>query len=174
MKVFKITLAVLLATVVLLLALIRLFPIAFLTLGYYLSPGIPGIKYEEYKEDFNKVKNFILDEYPDSEEKFFLSVSNDGDLSIRTPKSDVTFPEEITDILIKLLDEAQYDTGNLGYWSEIRLESGRIVFTDDTEGVYALIYSPDKKPTWIRKSDEKGNKVRKIGDGWYHVWLKGF
>lgn len=51
----------------------------------------------------------------------------------------------------------------------IRIHEGRISFCI-VNGNYALVYSPDKKPSWLHAPNENiGVEVKKIQDGWYHV-----
>lgn len=51
----------------------------------------------------------------------------------------------------------------------IRIQGSRVSFNIEN-GRYALVYSPDEKPTWINFPDEQGDiKVKKINDDWYHV-----
>lgn len=174
MKTFKNVLVVIAVLMATLLVFISVFTALFLYPGF-LKHYTPGIKFEEYKDDFNKLKDYLLAEYPDTEVIFDCWISSDGSLKVKALNMTnidgyVSFPDDITDILIKLLTESQNNTENLGEWSLIRLQPGRIAFTDGEKGLYALVYSPDEKPTWMVKSEEKDNKVTKIGDGWYHIW----
>lgn len=126
--------------------------------------------YENFANDFDLVKNYIITEFPGESDKW-LSVSNNGSKGIMLfdPNTEnyLVLPEDVASSLASIRNNAfpnkdsDFDT--------IRIQKERISFCI-SNGEYALVYSPGKKPMWVNSPSEDSKvKVKAIQDGWYHV-----
>lgn len=128
----------------------------------------PSAEYKEYSEDFIKVKNYFAEEFPDESYKRLL-VSRNGDQGIRLLDMDsqayLDLPSDVLSSL-EAIEEAFPDPNYT--FDEISITEDKIAFCAYPR--YALVYSPSQKPSCIAtpKEDYK-TKVKRIGDGWYHV-----
>lgn len=126
--------------------------------------------YESFSNEFNLVKDYICQEYPDATDKW-LAVSNNGSdgISLFDPddKMYLVLPEEILLSLESIRNGAFPDKDS--NFDKIRIQNERISFCIEA-GEYALVYSPDDKPTWVNSPRENVDvKVKTIGNGWFHV-----
>ena len=121
-------------------------------------------EFDEYKAEFILVKDYLSEEYPNTERmRLKVDIQYDGVHSNEI----LIFPDEIVDTLILLHNEAfPYKTAD---FTSIVIDSERIAF-EVNNGRYALVYSPNEKPSYIVDSDETTDVwVKRIGHGWYHV-----
>lgn len=130
-----------------------------------------AVEYKDYASEFNTVKDYVMENYASEEEKW-VSVS----FPLNSPKDFITLydpdtkeyaelPEDVKAALETIADEAFSSDAHL---HTIRICSDRIDFC--TQVPYALVYSPDEKPTWMYNYNNPTDiRVKKIGDGWYHV-----
>ena len=140
-------------------------------------------EYEKYSSDFNTVKDYMLSIYSGEEEKTFLIsekteenklylvelIPLDKLISGESSRERIEPPENVRDSIKKLKAYAFPDTRST--FNYLRVSKARVAFCIEGVG-YALIYSPDKKPEWIVPSQKKYTKVRRIGNGWYHVAVR--
>lgn len=126
--------------------------------------------YASYANDFNHVAAYIQSQYPDETDKY-LRISYSADYSHRLydPDND-TYLQLPSDVIVSLNSICTNGFPNPnGHPDVIRIHSGRISFCIPN-GQYALVFSPDSKPSWVNLPDEDCDiKVKSIGDGWYHV-----
>lgn len=126
------------------------------------------VDFDEYEDEFTLVKDYVMELYPDEEEKL-LSISALG--SEKAPrlydvdtKTYLDCPSDITEALQIMLGHKQG-------LNIIRIFGNRVYFSMEM-GYYSLVYSPDGKPTFVNGPNETcGCDVRRIGGGWYHVVL---
>ena len=126
--------------------------------------------YESFSNEFNLVKDYIRKEYSDESDKW-LAVSNNGSdgISLFDPddKMYLVLPEDILLSLESIRNGAFPDKDS--NFDKIRIQNGRVSFCIEN-GEYALVYSPDKKPTCVNSPQENVDvKVKAIADGWFHV-----
>ena len=126
--------------------------------------------YENFANDFDLVKNYITEAFPDKSDKW-LSVSNDGNGEVRLfdpeTKSYLILPSDVVSSLTSIRNNAFPDKDSV--FSTIRIHENRISFCI-SNGKYALVYSPDQKPSWVNSPSENSKvKVKSIQGGWYHV-----
>lgn len=126
--------------------------------------------FETYADDFNVVKNFIQEEFPNESNKCLL-VSTSGGQGIRLFDLDtdeyLQVPEDVLSSLERIDKEGFPDLD--ADLSVIRIHEDRVSFES---GSYALVYSPSQKPSWLKAPGDTEVKVKVIGDGWYHVTKK--
>ena len=130
--------------------------------------------FEQYSEDFIVVKDYIAARYPNETHKY-LSVSTQTDRSVTLFDPDaqeyLQLPNNVASSLVSI-----YHYGFPHKDSDlelIQIDGSKITFVI-FKGSYALVYSPDEKPTRYN-SISKGETlhVKAIGDGWYHVTTRG-
>lgn len=126
--------------------------------------------YENFANDFDLVKNYITAVFPNESDKW-LSVSNDGngEVTLFDPetKSYLILPSDVVSSLTSIRNNAFPDKDSS--FDTIRIHENRISFCISS-GEYALVYSPDQKPTWVNSPSENSKvTVKSIQDGWYHV-----
>ncbi len=126
--------------------------------------------YENYANDFDLVKNYIIATFPNESDKW-LSVSNDenGKAALFDPetKSYLILPGDVASSLTSIHNNAYPDKDS--NFDTIRIHKNRVSFCI-SGGEYALVYSPDQKPLWVNSQSENSKvKVKSIEDGWYHV-----
>lgn len=145
-------------------------PQVFILLFHNTSMWAYSADYNNYADDFRTVKNYIQTEYPEETDKW-LDVSHSGDHGHRLYDPDVDGYLEIPSDVLSSLDvicdhgfpykDAVFDV--------IRIHGDRISFCIEN-GQYALVFSPNEKPSWVNSPNENSEvKVKSIGDGWYHV-----
>ncbi len=122
-------------------------------------------EYEEFADDFNKVKDYIAETYSNKSDKW-VSISSKGIFNPET-KSYLILPDDVAASLEVIRKGAFPDKDS--DLDVIRIHEGRISFCISS-GVYALVYSPEQKPKWVNSPNEEERvKVKSLGDGWYHV-----
>jgi hypothetical protein len=126
--------------------------------------------YVDFANEFNLVKNYIAEEFPNETDKL-LTVSNNGreSVSLFDPetKTYLVLPAEISASLKTIRNNAFPDKDS--NFDTIRIQDERIAFCI-SNGEYALVFSPEKKPTWVNSPNEVSRvKLKAIQDGWYHV-----
>lgn len=122
--------------------------------------------FKEYEDEFNCVKDYVLQFYRGSTEKYVVVVRKDGELTLYDPDLRYYFelPEDVSEAL-EAIEEAFVPKASLDL---IRFWGNRVLFA--TEQPYVLVWSPDEKPTWLSSpDDDREISVKKAGDGWYHV-----
>ena len=125
--------------------------------------------FEACADDFNVVKNYIAAEFPNETNKWLL-VSSAGGQGTRLSDPDINEYLQAPSNVISSL-EAIDKNGFPDKYADldvIRIHTGRISFCVD--GWYALVYSPNEKPSWVNLPNEDCEiRVKSIGEGWYHV-----
>lgn len=143
-------------------------------LGEYRSAWSFSAKYEQYADEFNLVKDYIADKYPDEDDKW-VSLSYNAEKGTRIFDPDImdylTLPDDVASALDTIYKNG-FPRQNFGL-DVIRIHKEIISFRGE-QGRYALVFSPDKKPTWIHPPHKRSRvEVKKIEDGWYHVVNRG-
>ncbi len=126
--------------------------------------------FDEYKDDFVVLKDYVEETFSSEYGKwFFVSTNGTGTKTLFDPegKEYLDLPSEVGTSLAIVDSQAFPDKdSNLDV---IQVHNERVSFCIEN-GQYALVYSPKEKPTWLNSPDEDIEiKVKKIGDGWYHV-----
>ena len=120
--------------------------------------------FEEYEGAFVQIKDFLLAQYPNGEEKRLkMDIGYDG-----VHNDEIFgFPDEIVDALTLLHGEAfPYKTAD---FTAIVIDGERIAF-ESNNGRYALVYSANGRPTYtVDANDTEDVWVKRAGKGWYHV-----
>lgn len=128
---------------------------------------IYAAEYDEYADEFNLIKDYVLEEYPNETDKWLSVTSGSEPNRLFDPDSDLDSPDEINEALTLVCRNAFPHKDS--YLEVIRIHGNRVSFCIPN-GQYALVYSPDEKPSWVNSPTEtNGVFVKKIGDGWYHV-----
>ena len=126
--------------------------------------------FEKYSTDFIKVKDYVSEQYSEDYGKwFFVSITDEQGSTLYDPDTNntVELPDEVRKSL-ENIDDFGFPDKDANLYT-IRVHGERVTFAIEA-GNYALVYSPNEKPTWLHSPDEDNDvKVRKIGDGWYHV-----
>lgn len=121
--------------------------------------------YEGFEDDFNSVKNYLAEKYPNESDKC-LSVSKKGIFDIDA-ETHLDLPNDVAESFQSIYKSAFVHKDS--NFNTIRIHEGRISFCI-LNGQYALVYSPDEKPKWVNSPNEEEKvKVKSLGDGWYHV-----
>lgn len=127
--------------------------------------------YEEYADEFNLVKDYIEAEFSNKTDKYLSINSYGGELKVYNPdtKEYLQLPDDVKSALY-VVDRNGFPNKDSGL-ELIRIHEGRISFCISNRR-YALVFSPDQKPTWVNSPDEEHKvRVKSIGDGWYHVTI---
>ena len=130
--------------------------------------------FENYSAEFNLVKDYIKSIFPNEADKYVTVVANKGDkILLYDPDTSeyLSVPDDVEAALRLLRDKAFCDKD--ANFDIIRIHNERILFCIE-KGYYAVVYSPDEKPTWLRynhRNDKDDNPVivKSLGNGWYHV-----
>ena len=129
--------------------------------------------YKNFDDDFETVKNYVASAFPNESDKW-LSVSNNEKKEVRLfdPESEryLKLPSDVVSSLSSIRNNAFPDKDS--NFTTIRIHENRISFCI-SNGEYALVYSPNQKPSWVNSPSENSKvKVKSIQDGWYHVTKK--
>ena len=128
-------------------------------------------EYEKYADDFNTVKNYIAKEFPNESDKLLLvstAKEHDG-LTLYDVYEEkyLNLPSDVSTSL-ELIEQNAFPDKDSNFY-DIRIQKDRIAFGIEC-GHYELVYSPNKKPTWLGIPKENETvKAKKAGTGWYHV-----
>ena len=128
--------------------------------------------YKNYADDFNAVKNYIAAEFPDVTDKdLYISNGSDKRVGLFDPETNsrLILPDDVAASLNSIYENAFPNKDSV--LDSINIHGKRISFCIFI-GEYALVYSPDSKPTWVNQPSEVSEckvKVRSLGNGWYHV-----
>ncbi len=140
---------------------------------FYVDTWKYEASYEEYEAEFNLVKNYIAEEFPNETDKYVAtSYNKDHGYRIYDPdnKKYLEAPEEVI-LALETIDREAFPHKD-SKLDVIRIYEDRISFCIEN-GYYALVYSPNEKPTWLKfYNKEEKAKVKKIKDGWYHVTIR--
>lgn len=123
-----------------------------------------NIDYQQHAEELRIVQEYISGLHP-GEAEYYLSVCKvDGVVCLYDSLTGeyLTPQDSVTDSLVavdKAIESSSEHT--------IRVNGSQITFT--CCGAYALVYSPDHKPTDIPLRDCDRVALRRAGDGWYHA-----
>ena len=126
--------------------------------------------YADYKacsEELNILKDFLLQIYPeDKPQPVYLRVA--GSKKLLDPQNGyVNLPDEMSR-LIGVLDEKCFTSEHNALYV-ITFHGSRIQF-DSENGGYALVYSPEGSPKYLREEYEDFPiYVEHIEGDWYHV-----
>ena len=131
---------------------------------HYTSLWAYNVEYEEYSADLDLVRDFVLTQCPDDTPRRFDVIRNaPNGLEL----SGTGLPDDVQAAFENIVRNAfPHKDAPL---DSISVHNGRVSF-DTFNGLYALVYSPDKEPTYVNSPDENEEiRVKSIGDGWYHV-----
>lgn len=122
-------------------------------------------EFDAYETEFCLIKDYALTLSTDAERVLLYNRKNITFTDCKTleklmPPDDIKTAVETIDHNAFPCKYATFDT--------IRIYDGCVCFVIES-GQYALIYSPDKKPTGIAQKEDSGFIAKKIRDGWYHV-----
>ncbi len=139
----------------------------------YVNTWKLNANYEEYADEFNLVKDYIAEEFPNESDKW-VSVSYSSTYGLRIYDPDADEYLQVRDdalVALRVISKEAFPDKDSDL-DVIRIHGDRISFCTES-GHYALVYSPNKKPTWLNSPDKKDKvKVKKIGEGWYHVTIR--
>lgn len=139
-----------------------------LTLSYFCLPSYSSEekeKFEQYKEDFVLITEYIRNElahienttvsivWEDNTHKF-LSLYNDGDIYV---------PENIMQAFDRI-NEAFYSD-----FSFIEITSERISFGGLGSGMYVLSLNKKTPDYFYHKGDDMNENVYSLGDNWFYM-----
>ena len=128
---------------------------------FYTSKWEYAANFEEYEDEFNCVKDYVLYYYEGAIEEYVSIEHEDGKYNLQYS---FNTPEEVSEALECIVEAFDPDAP----LELIRFGENRLTF--DTMRGYALVWSPDEKPTWLSSPDEDREiSVKKAGDGWYHI-----
>ena len=133
--------------------------------------------FEDYASDFTAVKDYVAETYAGSEGKHFFVVRRLTGVGADRKRlvtlydidmhEDIELPPEVGESLRTIA--AHGFPHKDAHFSMITVYPDRVAFHIES-GRYALIYSPKERPRWIfEPNDEHKIRVRRIGNGWYHV-----
>lgn len=168
-KTSKRSLIVLLSVLAVVIVAVVIVPAVEIITFDYISTWKVSADYKPYANDFNTVKDYIASEYPDESNKWLSVLSKDGKSVIYDPdtKKYLQLPSDVAASLDTICKNAFPDKDS--FLDTIRIHKNRISFCI-SRAPYALVFSPDEKPTWLTYSDKEHKvKVKTIGGGWYHV-----
>lgn len=126
--------------------------------------------FDKYKSEFIIVADYVLKENSTGYRKwFFVSITDSYGRTLFDPDKNnyVELPVDVRESLETICDYGFPNKDSV--LDVIRILRGRVSFCIEN-GRYALVYSPNEKPTWLDSPDEDRTiEVKKIEDGWYHV-----
>ena len=159
-------------TAIILIVLISI-PATILGILYYNYTWALEADFDQYSEHFIAVKDYITSEFPNETHKL-LSVSiKDQSATLYDMDADeyLCLPDDIA-LSLDMICRYGFPHKDSDF-DLIRIQGNRITFLV-RNGSYALVYSPDEKPTWLNSPDEsKKIRVKSIQDGWYHITNRG-
>ncbi|MBO4277234.1 MAG: hypothetical protein J5925_02405 [Clostridia bacterium] len=147
-------------------------PVGTVLIYHIASRSAYNADYENYKDEFNLVRDYIYEVRSDGEEGWF-SVSYSDEryhLFEGNTKKRVECPDEVSNALAAIRQKAfRHKDARLNV---IRYRHNDIAFCIEN-GQYALVYSPDGKmdidELLLRSKQINSLKHKSISDGWYHV-----
>ena len=153
---------------------ITVFIVALLVLQWLVFSNVNMWKltadFENFESDFCVVREYVGENFASEDEKwFFVSITDKHGMTLYDPAVNdyMDIPDNVRSSLETICDYGFPDKDSNLYTIEIH--GNRVSFNIEN-GRYALVYSPDEKPTWINLPDEQEDiKVKKITDDWYHV-----
>ncbi len=153
--------------VILVVNILYMIPVAFFS---YIGTWKYTAEYEAYADEFHLVKDYFIEAFPEESDRSWL-ISNYKDQGIRVydanAKAYVSVPGEVRAAL-DTIDRCAFSDKDSDF-DRIRIQEGRISFGIANHR-YALVFSPEQKPTWVNSPNEKfDSKIKSIGQGWYHV-----
>ena len=140
---------------------------------YYSSIWALKADFGQYSEDFIVVKDYVAARYPNADKYLSVSIRPDKSVTLFDPDTQeyLQLPDNVASSLATIDRYAfPHKDSDLEI---IEIEGSRITFLI-FKGSYALVYSPDERPT-RHNSIGRGESfhVKDIGDGWYHVSTRG-
>lgn len=130
-------------------------------------------RYDECADEFNLIKDYILAEYPDEDDKIvWVNYDNDSDnyyFEDFDTNEVLKCDNKITEALKKLQEEA-FCKKSL---DSIRINGNRVAFCIEA-GYYSITFSPHEKPEMVSGMDvdAEGVYIKKADENWYHVRSK--
>lgn len=123
------------------------------------------VEFDDCREELNLLVEY-LEDYRKEAAPTYLSVASDGRLH-HFSVGYLPISEQLQQAIQRIQQEGFVCKD--GALDIIRFKENRIQF-DIPNGVYALVYSPDGRPTYLHKSDETYPiLVRRIEGPWYHI-----
>ncbi len=138
---------------------------------HYTSMWACAADFEEYGDDFDTVKDYFAEQYPDEYGKWFMESYDSGNDQHRIYDPDTKkYLQLPDDVQASLETVCRYGFPNKdSSLDTIWIYGDRISFRISNNR-YELVYSPNERPSYLGFPDEDEDiKVKKIGDGWYHV-----
>lgn len=127
-------------------------------------------KFDAFSEEFQTVADYVLLESSGKSGYYDVSRTENGDRTLYDPKTKcyLDLPAGVNAALQKICSKKAFPNKDsslqLIYFSE-----NRVSFKKEC-GCYALVYSPEEKPTyWHSPTDGHSILVKTIGNGWYHI-----
>jgi len=153
---------------------ITIFIVALLVLQWLVFDNVNMWKlaanFEDFESDFCVVREYVGESFASGDGKWFsVSITDKHGRTLYDPDANdyVDIPDNVRSSLETICDYGFPDKDSI--LDVIRIQGSRVSFNIEN-GRYALVYSPDEKPTWINFPDEQEDiKVKKINDDWYHV-----
>ncbi len=142
---------------------------------FFSNPWVYNADFDNHKEAFETVKDYVLDEgYSEND---ILSLSHAEfhfyDLYDFESNQYLECPDEIRDALEEISREAFYYKDS--HFDLIRCRDGMVMFCGEG-GPYRLVYSPNGNPRKSIKEELSEHnytvKSKKIENGWYHVSIR--
>lgn len=125
--------------------------------------------FEDYKYEFELVKDYISETVTDESGSLYVCgglESHPYELYNSKNKQFLNCPDEIKSA-IKILCTEGFPHKD-SHFEYIEYDENRIAFC--VNGPYALVYSPQNKPTYLASpGEDRKIVVKSLGDGWYHV-----
>ncbi len=128
--------------------------------------------FKGYSGDFITVNDFVVSKYSEEVEKRFIVSSDEGHRSQLFDPDLKCYVDMPGDVLAAMKNIRAHGFPDKDSNLDTVSINGNSVRFGIENGHYALVYSPDGKPTWLNSPDEDIKiKVKRIGNGWYHVTL---
>ncbi len=128
--------------------------------------------FETFESDFCVVREYVEKNFASEGGKwFFVSRTDTDGQTLYDPDANayVDIPDNVSSSLEAICDHGFPDKDSGLYI--IQIQGNRVSFHIENAR-YALVYSPNEKPTWLNSPDEQEEiRVKKINDDWYHVIL---
>ena len=125
------------------------------------------VDYDACSHDLNMVVEFLQTKYPDQKDRpaYLRVTGNNGLLNPHSGK--VPLPDAVS-LHIQNIAEKGF-VSEKTEWCMITFDGERIQF-ETVAGIYALVYSPEGKPTYLHQAEEGyAIRVEHIEGHWYHV-----
>lgn len=127
-------------------------------------------EFDDFAEEFQTVADYVLSESSGKTGYYDVSRTESGDKTLYDPETKcyLDLPAEVSASLDRIDSKEAFPNKDSDL--DLIYFSGQCVRFKKEGGCYALVYSPEGKPTyWHSPNDGKTILVKTIGNGWYHV-----